>query len=620
MTVVDRPRAARLHRRRRRSPTAGWPQRLASSAAARRRAAAGHPAGRQGARLRPGDGGDGRAQPRRVQRDLAGHQRFSRRLHSPVPMATLCANLSAAKNGSASASRCRCTWRWSAALVLARRRSPPSDARRPSGSTVSLADEVAPEVDRARAGCPKPQADDRARCSRPSPRPCRSRSRSRAAPARAAVAAARSAEPLRRQAARRPKPPPSRAAQPVPRQAAPPSRQAAPPTAAPSPPRQAATEPPARAARRAAAASATISSGRARRAARPARPRHARRRRSAPAEAGLAVAGDRAPAQAALERAAGRRGRAAGDRSCAWDLNRDGSLAGRRAWSASRASPMPTAPQAERHAEQAIRAVQLAAPFDLPDAISTTAWKRVALVPFRQETVAMIAQDSRCSLLAARRVPLPRSRRSSRRRRRRATPAEQDGLTGIGHRRERVAGPRHRDPRLRHRPRRADRRQRRRHRRARAASWREVISADLRNNGLFKPTGPDALPRPAYPEVTAPGVRHLERPRRRDAGAGLRPRRRRRQADGRLLSLRRRAAAGTGARRAGWSRRPTGAARRTSAPTWSIRGCRAKARSSTARSPTSPRPGPRTTGSSGWRSWIRTAPTTASSPTARRPR
>ena len=33
----------------------------------------------RGARLRPGDGGDGRAQPRRVQLDLAGHQRFSRR-------------------------------------------------------------------------------------------------------------------------------------------------------------------------------------------------------------------------------------------------------------------------------------------------------------------------------------------------------------------------------------------------------------------------------------------------------------------------------------------------------------------------------------------------------------
>ena len=32
----------------------------------------------------------------------------------------------------------------------------------------------------------------------------------------------------------------------------------------------------------------------------------------------------------------------------------------------------------------------------------------------------------------------------------------------------------------------------------------EVITADLRNNGLFKPTGPGALPGIAYPDVTAP--------------------------------------------------------------------------------------------------------------------
>ena len=31
-----------------------------------------------------------------------------------------------------------------------------------------------------------------------------------------------------------------------------------------------------------------------------------------------------------------------------------------------------------------------------------------------------------------------------------------------------------------------------------------VITADLRNNGLFKPTGPDALPQPAFNEITAP--------------------------------------------------------------------------------------------------------------------
>ncbi|MEO6040519.1 MAG: Tol-Pal system beta propeller repeat protein TolB [Croceibacterium sp.] len=31
-----------------------------------------------------------------------------------------------------------------------------------------------------------------------------------------------------------------------------------------------------------------------------------------------------------------------------------------------------------------------------------------------------------------------------------------------------------------------------------------VVFGDLRNNGLFKPTGPDSLPRPSYPEITAP--------------------------------------------------------------------------------------------------------------------
>jgi len=31
-----------------------------------------------------------------------------------------------------------------------------------------------------------------------------------------------------------------------------------------------------------------------------------------------------------------------------------------------------------------------------------------------------------------------------------------------------------------------------------------VITADLRNNGLFRPIGPDALPRPPFPEITSP--------------------------------------------------------------------------------------------------------------------
>lgn len=32
----------------------------------------------------------------------------------------------------------------------------------------------------------------------------------------------------------------------------------------------------------------------------------------------------------------------------------------------------------------------------------------------------------------------------------------------------------------------------------------QVITSDLKNNGLFKPTGPEALPRPSYPQVPAP--------------------------------------------------------------------------------------------------------------------
>ncbi|WP_114521702.1 Tol-Pal system beta propeller repeat protein TolB [Altererythrobacter sp. ZODW24] len=31
-----------------------------------------------------------------------------------------------------------------------------------------------------------------------------------------------------------------------------------------------------------------------------------------------------------------------------------------------------------------------------------------------------------------------------------------------------------------------------------------VITADLKNNGLFRPTGPDALPQPGFPQITAP--------------------------------------------------------------------------------------------------------------------
>lgn len=65
----------------------------------------------------------------------------------------------------------------------------------------------------------------------------------------------------------------------------------------------------------------------------------------------------------------------------AWELNRDGSLAGRpRVVSQSGITPANQA-QKDRHAEQAIRAVQLAAPFALP-AEYFASWRRVSAFRF----------------------------------------------------------------------------------------------------------------------------------------------------------------------------------------------------------------------------------------------
>lgn len=65
----------------------------------------------------------------------------------------------------------------------------------------------------------------------------------------------------------------------------------------------------------------------------------------------------------------------------AWDLNPDGSLAGRpRVVDQQGITPANEA-QAKRHAEQAIRAVQLAAPFDLPNTYYA-GWKRVTAFRF----------------------------------------------------------------------------------------------------------------------------------------------------------------------------------------------------------------------------------------------
>jgi outer membrane biosynthesis protein TonB len=61
-----------------------------------------------------------------------------------------------------------------------------------------------------------------------------------------------------------------------------------------------------------------------------------------------------------------------------WNLNRDGSLAGTPTVVRQEGITDANRPQAARHAEQAIRAVQLAAPFDLPNEYYDT-WKRVTI-------------------------------------------------------------------------------------------------------------------------------------------------------------------------------------------------------------------------------------------------
>ena len=65
----------------------------------------------------------------------------------------------------------------------------------------------------------------------------------------------------------------------------------------------------------------------------------------------------------------------------AWNLNRDGSLAGTPRVVRQEGITDANRPQAARHAEQAIRAVQLAAPFDLPEQYYDS-WKRIASFRF----------------------------------------------------------------------------------------------------------------------------------------------------------------------------------------------------------------------------------------------
>ena len=65
----------------------------------------------------------------------------------------------------------------------------------------------------------------------------------------------------------------------------------------------------------------------------------------------------------------------------AFDLNPDGSLSGRPRVVSQTGVTASNSPQKELHAERAIRAVQLAAPFDLPPEYYE-AWKRVTSFRF----------------------------------------------------------------------------------------------------------------------------------------------------------------------------------------------------------------------------------------------
>jgi hypothetical protein len=64
-----------------------------------------------------------------------------------------------------------------------------------------------------------------------------------------------------------------------------------------------------------------------------------------------------------------------------WDLNPDGSLAGNPRLVRQEGITDANRAQAARHVEQAIRAVRLAAPFNLPDELYP-AWKRVIAFRF----------------------------------------------------------------------------------------------------------------------------------------------------------------------------------------------------------------------------------------------
>jgi TolB protein len=119
----------------------------------------------------------------------------------------------------------------------------------------------------------------------------------------------------------------------------------------------------------------------------------------------------------------------------------------------------------------------------------------------------------------------------------------------------------------------------------------QVIADNLRNNGLFKPTGPGGLPQPTYAQVPAPDypvwtMRRADMLVQGYVRAGP---------DGRLIigcylydvALQQQLA------RAGWEVPPEDWRR---AAHKSTPACPAKAHFSTAASPISPRPGPKTAG------------------------
>ena len=65
----------------------------------------------------------------------------------------------------------------------------------------------------------------------------------------------------------------------------------------------------------------------------------------------------------------------------AWDMNPDGSLAGAPRVVSQSGITDANRTQAQRHAEQAVRAVRLAAPFDLPSDLYA-AWRHVTSFRF----------------------------------------------------------------------------------------------------------------------------------------------------------------------------------------------------------------------------------------------